>query len=262
MVKYEPLFKLTTNYPPGTSHAHLPHPYYMHRDSISLSTFNDHRFAFYFWALWNDKRELNSVDLVSLDWHQDLVYPEDVQKEELKVLDVKNTFETSFFSWARLSSLNDDHIVAAMYKNIIGNAYIVCKQDMNRRNDDESIIDMYGNTHIIKKFESTDEAYHFLNNTSIEQVYFDIDLDFFTKANRSTNSKQQTTYIKESDIKNIVNIQSDFMWWVMQRIQGFTIALEPDFTGGFTKAIRLFGIIEKALFTGSIFRNATTWRHF
>ena len=95
----------------------------MHRESVSLAMFNDHRFAFYFWALW--AKEHQTIDLVTLDWHQDLVYPEDYQKEELKALNIDNTFETSFYAWARLSTLNDDHIVAAMYKNIIGNVYVV-----------------------------------------------------------------------------------------------------------------------------------------
>ena len=51
------------------------------------------------------------------------------------------------------------------------------------------------------------------------------------------------------------------MWWILQRIKGFTIAFEPKFTGGYTKSMRLFSIIEKTLFTGSVFRNTTTWQH-
>lgn len=260
MVKYEPLFKNMTHYPPGTSMVYLMHPYYMHRESVSLAMFNEHRFAFYFWALWT-KENHSPIDLVTLDWHQDLVYPEDFQKEELKALNIENSFETSFYTWARLSTLNDDHIVAAMYKNIIGNAYVICKQDMDRRNYDELIIDIYGNTHIIKKFTTTSRAYDYLINTNIDRIFFDIDLDFFTIENLSTNCTQKTTFVKELEIKQTVDCQSKFMRWILQRIKGFTIAFEPEFTGGYAKSMRLFNIIEKTLFTGSVFRNTTIWRH-
>lgn len=260
MIKYEPLFKETTHYPPGASLVYLTHPYYIHRDSVSLAMFNDHRFAFYFWSLWAKKRQ-DPIDLVTLDWHQDLAFPEESQKEELETLDIENTFETSFYSWARLSPLNDDHIASAMYKNIIGDAYVICKQDMDRRNHDEHIIDMYGNTHTIKKFTTPLGAYNYLRNTNIDKVFFDIDLDYFTIENISTNCNQKTSFTKKNEIEQLINSQSDFMWWVLERIQGFTIALEPEFTGGHTKAMKLFCIIEKTLFTGSILKNTTTWRH-
>ena len=151
--------------------------------------------------------------------------------------------------------------MSAMYKNIIKDVYVICKQDMRRRSNDEFIIDMYGNTHTVKKFTSTSEAYDHLSKLDIDKVFFDIDLDYFTDENISTNCKQKTTFIKEDEIKQIINIQSDFMWWVLKRIQGFTIAMEPEFTGGFAKSMRLFSIIEKSLFTGSVFRYSTTWRH-
>lgn len=260
MVKYEPLFKNMTHYPPGTNLVYLTHPYYMHRESVSLAMFNDHRFAFYFWALWA-KEHQTSIDLITLDWHQDLAYPEDCQKEELKALNIEDTFETSFYVWARLSTLNDDHIVAAMYKNIIGNVYVVCKQDMDRSSHDERIIDMYGNTHVIKKFTTTSEAYGYLIKTKIDKVFFDIDLDFFTIENLSTNCTQKTTFVKETEIKHTIDSQSKFMRWILQRIKGFTIAFEPKFTGGYAKSMRLFSIIEKTLFTGSVFRDTTTWQH-
>ena len=156
-----------------------------------------------------------------------MAYPEDCQKEELKALNIDNTFETSFYAWARLSTLNDDHIVAAMYKNIIGNVYVICKQNMDRSTHDERIIDMYGNIHVIKKFTTTSEAYGYLIKTKIDKVFFDIDLDFFTIENLSTNCTQKTTFVKETEIKHTIDSQSKFMWWILQRIKGFTIAFEP-----------------------------------
>lgn len=132
---------------------------------------------------------------------------------------------------------------------------------MDRRGYDENIIDMSGNIHFIKKFTTTYEAYDYLMNTKIDKVFLDIDLDFFTIENLSTNCIQKTTFVKEAEIKQIIDSQSQFMWWILQRIKGFTIAFEPEFTRGYAKSMRLFSIIEKTLFTGSVFRNTTTWRH-
>ncbi len=260
MVKYEPLFEITTHYPPGASHVFLTHPYYVNEKALDLAIFNDHRFAFYFWSLWGSK-QLGSVDLVTLDWHQDLAYPGDCQKEELKMLDIQNTFETSFYAWARLSSLNDDHIVSAMYKNIIRDAYVICKQNMEQDAYDETIIDMYGNIHTIRKFRSVAEAHVHLHKTNIDTIFFDIDLDYFTIDNISTNCNQKITFTSDAEIKKIIDSRSDFMKWVLERVNGFTIALEPKFTGGITKSMKLFSIIEKSLFTGSVFGDNTTWRH-
>ena len=88
-----------------------------------------------------------------------------------------------------------------MYKNIIGNVYVICKQDMDRRGYDENIIDMSGNIHFIKKFTTTYEAYDYLMNTKIDKVFLDIDLDFFTIENLSTNCIQKTTFVKEAEDK-------------------------------------------------------------
>ena len=182
-------------------------------------------------------------------------------KKELKQLDLNDSFEVSFFTWARLNPLNDNHIVSAMYCNIIGNAYVICKQNMSTDYEDEIIKDMFNNEHVIKKFHTTQEAYDYLGDTDVQSVYFDIDLDYFTITNPSVTGWDKPTFIKESAIKSIMDPTSDFMHWVFQRIKGFTIALEPSFVGGLTKAMRLFEIVERTLFTGSIQQPDTTWRH-
>lgn len=150
---------IASYYPPGVSTVNLSHLYYMGRDSITLSIFNDHRFAFHSWILWCCQKELSVVDLITLDWHQDLAYPDTDQIESLKELDITNSFEVSLFAWNKLSVNNDDHVVSAMYLNIIGDVYVVCKQNMNSDKDDEVVVDIYGNEHLIKKFKTTEEAY-------------------------------------------------------------------------------------------------------
>lgn len=253
---------IASYYPPGVSTVNLSHPYYMGRDSITLSIFNDHRFAFHSWILWCCQKKLSAVDLVTLDWHQDLAYPYTDQIESLKELDITNSLEVSLFAWNKLSVNNDDHVVSAMYLNIIGDVYVVCKQNMDIDKDDEVVIDMYGNEHFIKKFKTIEEAYKLLSARPIGKVFFDIDLDYFTILNWSTNNKDNPTFVKEQEIKSILDIQTDFIKWIIERIQGFTIALEPQFTGGLTKSMRLLSLIEKTLFTGSVFNDNTTWKHF
>jgi hypothetical protein len=224
-----------------------------------MAIFNDHRFAFFYWALWRKDNNQEPPDLVTLDWHQDLASPD--TKDELKALDLNNTFEVSVLAWARLNPNNDDHIKSAMYCNLIGNAFVVCKQFMKHGSEDETFEDMFGNQHIIRKFNTTEETYDYLKDTTVKKVYFDIDLDYFTIENISTNSDQKTTYVRDEEIRKIINPDSDLMRWIFQRIKGFTIALEPEFVGGFTKALRLYGIIERTLFSGSVFKWKTTWKH-
>lgn len=260
MVRFEPRFPDITSYPPGAKDVILSHPYYGHNKPIYLALFNDHRFAFFYWALWSKKNGGKPSDLVTLDWHQDLAMTDIT--DELKVLDLENTFELSMLTWTRLNPLNDDHIKAAMYCNIIGDAYVICKQDMEYGGDeDEFVVDIFGNQHICKKFITPENAYSYLKDSSVKNLFFDIDLDYFTIENISTNSDQETTYMRESEIRNTVNPKSDFMRWIFERMNGFTIAFEPEFVGGLTKAMRLYGIIERTLFTGSVFRDTTEWKH-
>lgn len=262
MVKFEPLFEETVYHPPGAKDVALSHPYYGKHKPICLALFNDHRFSFFYWALWCKKNGETPADLITLDWHQDLHMP--YITEELKTLDLDNTFEVSFLSWARLSHLNDDHIKAAMYCNIIGNAYVICKQDMKFKHgaEDEFVEDAFGNQHICKKFNNTDEAYNYLKKTDTANVLFDIDLDYFTIDNESNGADRPPTFVKESEIIRMLDPNSDFIYWIFQRMNGFTIAFEPNFVGGFSKAMRLYGVIERTLFTGSVLNNDTEWKHW
>jgi hypothetical protein len=85
--------------PPNAMEAILAHPYYPSKKSIELGIFNAHRFAFYFWAKWmKEKKDGIVPDLVTFDWHQDLVYPGDLEKEWLAKLDLQNLFEVSFYA--------------------------------------------------------------------------------------------------------------------------------------------------------------------
>jgi hypothetical protein len=250
--------------PPNVMDAILAHPYYPSKKSIELGIFNSHRFAFYFWAKWTTEKEDKTIpDLVTFDWHQDLAYPGDLEKEWLAKLDLKNLFEVSFYAWAKLYPHNDNHIVSAAYLNLIGDIYVVCKQTHYGKVDDgvKKFKDIHGNVHYIRKFETHEKLMRHVENKSIKQIYFDIDLDYFTIENSTSNDKQHFTYMKDKDIKEIFNLDSPMIQWVMERIEGMTIALEPEHTGSINKSMKYFSLLEKQFFNGSVFQWKTTWKH-
>ena len=59
-------------------------------------------------------------------------------------------------------------------------------------------------------------------------VYFDIDLDFFTLNNplQIGGGSKNYTYLTEKTIKEMLNPDNPLMQWVFQRLQGITIATE------------------------------------
>lgn len=263
MIEYTQTYKHNT-LPANVMCATLAHPFKPLKKSMELGVFNSHRFAFYFWAKWAINRKNKIVpDLVTFDWHQDLAYPGDLEKEWLAKLDLQNLFEVSFYAWAKLDPLNDNHIVSAAYLNLIGDIYVVCKQTRFGKVDDEikNFKDIHGNVHSIRKFETHEKLMRHFENKSIKQIYFDIDLDYFTIENSTSNSKQHFTYMKDKDIKEIFNIDSPIMQWIMERIEGMTIALEPEHTGSINKSMKYFNLLERQFFSGSVFQWETTWRH-
>ncbi|MDR1501293.1 MAG: hypothetical protein LBT43_02410 [Prevotella sp.] len=178
-------------------------------------------------------------------------------------LDLQNLFEVSFYAWAKLYPHNDNHIVSAAYLNLIGDIYVVCKQTHYGKIDDgvKKFKDVHGNVHYIRKFETHEKLMKYVESKSIKQIYFDIDLDYFTIENSTSNDKQYFTYMKDKDIKEIFNLDSPLMQWVIERIEGMTIALEPEHTGSVNKSIKYFNLLEKQFFNGSVFQWKTTWKH-
>ena len=68
--------------PPGVSRQILSHPT-NETEAIELAVFQEHRYAFFYWNKWMRKNEsANPPCLVSLDWHQDLCYPCETEKEK------------------------------------------------------------------------------------------------------------------------------------------------------------------------------------
>lgn len=262
MVKFELINKNSNANPPNSEYQILIHPSGKKSDCIELALFNDHRFAFFYWIKWTLKTEINKIpDLITFDWHQDLAYPEDIMKDELKYLDLNNNLEVSFFSWARLSTLNDDHIIAAAYLNQIKDIWVVCKQNRFQNWNEKEYVDYQGNIHRIRKFPNKEALFEKLLKSHVNNIYFDVDLDYFTIENLTSNSGHKFTYMSKKEIEKIFSVESEFMRWIFERMDGFTIALEPEHTGGILKSLKYLSILNKILFDGEIHNWNCRWKH-
>jgi hypothetical protein len=262
--------------PPGSLYQILSHPFYGDRKSIEVSIFNEHRYAFFFWNKWTQKLINNDLinyppSLITLDWHQDLIYPIDIEKDWLNDLDLNNNKDVALYSWANLRSLNDSHIMAAAYLNIIGDVYVLCRQG-HFENDwkDEFINDKFGKIHKVVKFKEYTDLTNYLLDSDENNVYFDIDLDFFTLNNplQSGSRARKYNYVSNKKINEMLNYNNPLIQWIFQRLQGITIATEPEHTGGLLKSNKLLNHICKIWFHPSLFTTypgrwikCTQWVH-
>ncbi|MBI3233579.1 MAG: hypothetical protein HYZ42_05990 [Bacteroidetes bacterium] len=245
----------------------VAHPNLQKNQAIEIATFNEHRFAFYFWNKWlrnKQKKEPAAMPpaLVSLDWHQDLVYPNNLENELLQQLDLSSKGDVSLFCWAKLNPLNDGHIMAAAYLNLIGNVYINCRQGRFADDwKDETIVDINGNTHLIKKFKEYSALESTLLKSKEDAVFFDIDLDYFTVKNGLNDGKFKFTYLSDKEIVTSLSPDRPLINWIFERMEGFTIALEPQHTGGLLKSNRYLGLLDKIYFKPGLFAHRSNWKH-
>ena len=146
---------------------------------------------------------------MTFDWHQDLTYPCEEEQKELRDLDLENMFEVSLYSWSRLNPLNDNQILSAAYINQINNIWVVCKQNHFSDWNIEEIVDFQGKKHTIRKFPDQQSLFNELKKNNIKNLYFDIDLDYFTIENSTSNDKHKFTYMKNKDIENLFSIEKE-----------------------------------------------------
>jgi hypothetical protein len=246
--------------PPGSLRQILSHPI-QNNGVVELALFQEHRYAFFFWNKWLREKELeNPPCLVSLDWHQDLCYPCETEKEWLKELDLSSDGDVSVFSWAKLNGLNDGHILAAAYLNLIGNIYVHCRQaTFDEAWEDEELIDKYGNVHKIKKFKDFDDLEDYMLKSNEEQVFFDIDLDFFVLESGLHNDTFNFTYLEDGKVKEMLHYQRPLIKWIFERLLGFTIATEPEHCGGLLKSNKFLSKISQLYFTPELFAPNCNW---
>ena len=250
--------------PPGCYSDYHETPYPIHRNgdqgSVEVGVFLEHRFAFYYWMKWRNKqcfennrepRSFRSPHLVSMDWHDDFGRRSDFVEDHLIELNrAKNMGEIALFSWFGLCSLNDGHILPAVWLNAIGDVYLITKQ-RGQRKKIRSVKDHFGNTHKVHYVKSLSEFSKRWTQSDIEcqnrQIYWDIDLDYFTKGEQGDGP-----VMPEKTIRKIFESGEDGVRIIMRALSGLTFALEPGYSRGLSSALNLYTIWEKIFLKGSI----------
>ena len=247
-------------YPPNSQIEYLSHPS-KQSGMIELALFQEHRYAFFYWLKWTRKSKIIPC-LISYDWHQDLCYPCETEKKWLNKLDQSKNGDVALFCWAKLAENNDNHILSAAYLNLIGNIYVLCREGKYHSDwQDEQLVDKCGNIHIIKKFKSPEDLEEYLKTTHETNVYFDIDLDYFTFDNPYNGVGKHFTYMKQKDILALLSPKNSLIKWIFDRICGFTIATEPEHSGGLIKSNKLLNTINSIYFKPEIFAKNCDWKH-
>jgi hypothetical protein len=203
----------------------------------------------------------NPPCLVSLDWHQDLCFPCETEKEWLDDLDLSSDGDVAIFSWAKLAGNNDGHILCAAYLNIIGDIYVHCRQEPFADSwKDEELIDKFGNVHTIKKFKTYKDLQDALLNSSETSVFFDIDLDFFSVNNGLSDGSFEFTYLQEGEIRKMLDKDNPVIHWVFERLKGITIATEPEHCGGLLRSNKFLDLISDIYFSPELFSPKCNWK--
>lgn len=247
--------------PPGAYKEILTHPN-GGGAAVELAVFQQHRFALFFWAQWTNKRSTPEPPcLVSIDWHQDLCYPGEIEQGWLNQLDVHNEQEVAGFCWATLSGNNDDHVLAAAYLNLVGNIYVHCRQGIGSEWEDEQLVDKFGNTHLVKKFRTVEALQAFLHTSDERAVYFDLDLDYFAIKEAYGKKVKRTNYMTPEEISTMLAADAPLMNWVFERLAGFTLATEPEHCGGLLKSNELLDTIDRLYFKPGLLSKNCNWKH-
>jgi len=245
--------------PPGCNMSILPHPSGVD-DAVELALFQDHRYAFFFWLSWTRKLQLETAPpaLISLDWHEDLAAPDEVEQQELLGLNQNDLRGVALFCWEHLNPLNDGHILAAAFLNLIGDIYVVRKQI-------EVVVDAFqdaqGREHRIRCFDTIDELVTALRGAKVERVFFDLDLDYFTESEDGSGGGEKVELVSDEVIKAALNPSSELLQWVFERFAGMTIATEPEFCGGMINSNHLVSVVSESLFVPQLLADNATWKH-
>lgn len=245
--------------PPGTYYDIIVHPTDANK-TIEVAVVQDHRFAFFYWLKWRNRldEQSNPPTLISLDWHQDLAQPDDSERKWLLGLDTRDYKAAAYFCWDRLHCANDGHILAAAYLDLIGDIHVVQKQ---RDECPDEFVDFEGRKHAIWCHESTGALVEVVQEQNHESVILDIDLDYFTESPDSCGGGADVQLVANGDIQACLDPANEFLSWILPRMEGMTIATEPEFCGGLTSSNHLLDVVGKTLFDPQLFSRNVRWRH-
>lgn len=245
--------------PPGCKNSILAHPSGIN-EAVEVALFQDHRYAFFFWTKWTMRLGLreNPPALVSLDWHEDLAAPSGEEMKDLLELDQSDPRALALFCWEGLNPLNDGHILAAAYLNLIGDIYVVRKQIGGI---DESFEDAYGRNHRVRCFDAIADLMAELRQAQVERVFFDIDLDYFTESRDLGGGGEESKLVSDEVVRATLDPGSELLAWVFQRFAGMTIATEPEFCGGLINSNHLLSLVSESLFVPQLLAEGAIWKH-
>lgn len=236
--------------PPGTFREVIPHPGKQDR-AVEKAIIMEHRFAFFFWMKWqNELREKEWLQqpaptLVTIDWHRDMAPPPEEQKKQLRQLDPANLSDVANYVWARFDQTNDGHILCAAWLNIIGDV-ILLKNSASEMTD--TFVDFERNEHRVYEFREYDRFEEFLLSRDDQNIFFDIDLDYFIHGKGSTLYPETFQRYSDTEIKNIIDPDNAGFKHILPHIDGVTIAQEPSYCGGISNSCQIMEVVHSQLF--------------
>lgn len=194
--------------PPGTYYDIVAHPTDADK-AIEVAIVQDHRFSFFYWMKWRNRQAKPSPPpmLVSLDWHQDLVPPDELEREWLGALDTMDYKAAAFFCWDKLHCANDGHILAAAYLNLIGDIHVVQKQEDEYG---EEFVDREGRTHRVRCYDSIAALVEAVSPQGHASVILDIDLDYFTESADAHGGGADLQLVPDREIEACLNFSRPF----------------------------------------------------
>lgn len=248
--------------PPGCESSFVSLPG-QNNGCCTIGIVHEHRFAFYFWGLYSIEKDSSPV-LITIDAHDDVGVPTEVIPDDLNNLHIHNRLELGLFAWLRLRSLNDGHILPALYLNFFSDVYVL----INDREDsaafktfrtEQQQSDRSGRTHTVKFYQDSEIL---LNEIPPDcPVFLDIDLDYFSVDNPQAGSVLGSeNLVSDEVIKSTLSIDGPLIAPIFDRIVGLTIALEPKYCGGLVNSLHVLDILNQELFEGTLCTDVCKWK--
>lgn len=252
--------------PPGCSVQHAPMPSGQN-GCCTIGVVHEHRFAFYYWALFSVKYGNPPPVLLTIDYHNDIGTEDDVRPNDLVNININNRLELSLYSWLCLRHLNDGHISPALYLNFFSDTYALMSKDeeggsweFTPEYRQMNILDFAEGNHLINHLANEQEALETIDDKA--PVFLDIDLDYFTRENPATGKTRGSEIrISDNEIVSFFSKKRGLIQTILPRVVGMTIALEPKYCGGLTNSLHIFELLNHSLFDGSIFTDNFRWKH-
>lgn len=213
---------------------------------VTVDLFDNHRLMFF--SILSNRKTDSPLNLISIDYHLDLVEPYESEKEKLLKLDLRSEKEVAFFVWHNLNPLNDNHILSAAYLNLLSDIIILTKDTdtINRK-----YLDKDGKEHNVYLYNDCNSFVERIKMVK-GNILLDIDLDYFVEKSRDQNGNEIIKYEPKRKDYTIFNKRAKLMQYCKDKLEMITIAREPEHCGGVLNSNAILARICNKLFHGSI----------